>query len=149
MPALRIKDFRIPELHLPEMTRDDIAKALGDARKEIGEVRKDLGEMRRDIDLSKVELPSVQIPKIDLSRIDVPKAVTGAAQAAGIVKKPRSRMPVVIGALITLALVAWALLNSPGLKARAQSAAQKARERMDDMRATSDDLEPRAFDAAS
>ncbi len=39
MPELNLKelrkDLRIPELRLPEMSRDDIAKALGEARKEI------------------------------------------------------------------------------------------------------------------
>ena len=142
MPELHLKDLRFPELRMPEMTRDDIAKALGDARKELGDVRKELGEMRHDI---------------DLSRIDVPKAVSDAAtsvgQTVGLVKRPRSRLPFIAGALVTLGLVGWAVRSSPSLKSRIQGVVQSARERMDAMRASddgmsSDDMEPRAFDAA-
>ena len=142
MPELHLKDLRFPELRMPEMTRDDIAKALGDARKELGDVRKELGEMRHDI---------------DLSRIDVPKAVSDAAtsvgQTVGLVKRPRSRLPFIAGALVTIGLVGWAVRSSPSLKSRIQDVVQSARERMDAMRASddgmsSDDIEPRAFDAA-
>ena len=48
MPDLHLRE-RLPELKLPEMSRDDIAKALGEARKELGEVRKDLNEFRREL----------------------------------------------------------------------------------------------------
>ena len=142
MPELHLKDLRFPELRMPEMTRDDIAKALGDARKELGDVRKELGEMRHDI---------------DLSRIDVPKAVSDAAtsvgQTVGLVKRPRSRLPFIAGALVTIGLVGWAVRSSPSLKSRIQDVVQSARERIDAMRASddgmsSDDMEPRAFDAA-
>ena len=142
MPELHLKDLRFPELRMPEMTRDDIAKALGDARKELGDVRKELGEMRHDI---------------DLSRIDVPKAVSDAATSVGLtvglVKRPRSRLPFIAGALVTIGLVGWAVRSSPSLKSRIQGVVQSARERMDAMRASddgmsSDDMEPRAFDAA-
>ena len=142
MPELHLKDLRFPELRMPEMTRDDIAKALGEARKELGDVRKELGEMRHDI---------------DLSRIDVPKAVSDAAtsvgQTVGLVKRPRSRLPFIAGALVTIGLVGWAVRSSPSLKSRIQDVVRAARERMDAMRASddgmsSDDMEPRAFDAA-
>lgn len=137
MPELHLKDLRFPELRMPEMTRDDIAKTLGEARRELGDVRKDLGDMRRDF---------------DLSRVDVPKAVTDAAQAVGqsvgLVKRPRSRLPFIAGALVTLGLVGWAVRSSPSIKSRIQGVVQSARERMDARRASSDDMEPRAFDAA-
>ena len=142
MPELHLKDLRFPELRMPEMTRDDIAKALGEARKELGDVRKELGEMRHDI---------------DLSRIDVPKAVSDVAasvgQTVGLVKRPRSRLPFIAGALVTVGLVGWAVRSSPSLQSRIQGVVQSARERMDAMRGSdnglsSDDMEPRAFDAA-
>lgn len=142
MPELHLKDLRFPELRMPEMTRDDIAKALSEARKELGEVRKELGEMRHDI---------------DLSRIDVPKAMSDAAisvgQTVGLVKRPRSRLPFIAGALVTLGLVGWVVRSSPSIKSRIQGIVQSARERMDAMQASnddasSDDMEPRAFDAA-
>lgn len=141
MPELRLKDLHFPDFRLPEMSRDDIAKALGEARKELGDVRKELGEMRHDIDFSKVR-------EIELPRVAVPKAVTEAAQAVGLVKRPRSKVPFVAGALVTLGLVGWAVRSSPSLMARFRSVAQSARERIDAMRSNGDDMEPRAFDAA-
>lgn len=142
MPELHLKDLRFPELRMPEMTRDDIAKALGEARKELGDVRKELGEMRHDIDLSKIDVPKA-----------VSDAATSVGQTVGLVKRPRSRLPFIAGALVTIGLVGWAVRSSPPLKARIQGVMQSARERMDAMRASddgvsSDDMEPRAFDAA-
>ena len=142
MPELHLKDLRFPELRMPEMTRDDIAKALGDARKELGDVRKELGEMRHDIDLSKIDVPKA-----------VSDAATSVGQTVGLVKRPRSRLPFIAGALVTIGLVGWAVRSSPSLKSRIQDVVQSARERMDAMRASddgmsSDDMEPRAFDAA-
>lgn len=127
---------------MPEMTRDDIAKALGEARKELGDVRKELGDMRRDIDISKIDVPKA-----------VSDAATSVGQSVGLVKRPRSRLPFIAGALVTFGLVGWAVRSSPSLMARIQGVVQSARERMDAMRASddymsSDDMEPRAFDAA-
>ena len=142
MPELHLKDLRFPELRMPEMTRDDIAKALGEARKELGDVRKELGEMRHDIDLSKIDVPKA-----------VSDAATSVGQTVGLVKRPRSRLPFIAGALVTIGLVGWAVRSSPSLKSRIQDVVQFGRERMDAMRASddgmsSDGMEPRAFDAA-
>ena len=170
MPELNLrelrKDFRIPELRLPEMSRDDIAKALGEARKEIGEVRKDLNEFRRDfempkVDLSKVDLSKVDMPKVDLSAVDLSKvdvskmsdsarkSARQAAERAGIVAKRRSRLPFVILGIVTFGLVAWAM-SSPSLKTRMRDAAEKARQRMADRRNAWDlEDDTRAFDVGS
>ena len=176
MPELKLKDIRKdlrwPELRLPEMTRDDIAKAIGEARKEMAEVRRDLNEFRRELE-----------PKVDEARSDIESAANDiskearaaakdarkagkdmskalgknvekgrkeamkAAQDAGLIKKP-SRIPYVVGGLITLGLVGWAL-STPSVKDRLRSAARQARERIEAMRAErmeSDDTY--AFDAA-
>ena len=100
------KDFRLPELRLPEMSRDDIAKALGEARKELSEVRRDLNEFRREfemprVDLAAVEMPKVDMPKVDMAKVgkdarkigkDARKNAKQAAQKAGLVRWPsRSR----------------------------------------------------------
>lgn len=145
MPDLSLKGVRLPELHLPEMSRDDIGRAIGDAR--------------RDVDLSRldprrVDLSGVKLPDVDLSRVDLPRAVTSAAQSAGIIKRP-SRAPMVIGGLIIAALVAIAAAMSPVLRPkiddaarRLKTAVQARRDAMHDDDASTTD-EPHAFDAAS
>jgi hypothetical protein len=169
MPELNLKDLRsrFPELRLPEMSRDDIAKALGEARKEIRDVRKDLADFRQEFEMprvmSAVELPAVDVSKIANGAMDGAKQVADtardnakqvakdarkAAENAGLVERkgPR-RMPFILAGLVTLGLVTWAFANSPSVKMRLREGAQRARERMAERRSTWDD-ETRAFDAA-
>jgi len=155
MPELRIKDVRLPVLRLPEMSRDDIGKALGEVRRDIADASRDIADAGRDIDLSKVELPGfdisrVELPKVDVSRADISKAVDSAAQAVGI-RRSRSRVPFVIAGIVTIGLVAWAMLSSP-LTPRLRAAAARARERLDEARRGFDfddeADETKAFDAA-
>lgn len=139
MPDLRLNELRLPELHLPEMSRDDIVQAVNDKR--------------RDIDLSRFDPRRIELPEVDLSKIDVQKAVTEAAQSAGIVRRDRTRLPFVIGGLVTLALVAYAVVTNPRIKPRLDDLARKAKASFDERRARWDadrgsDVEPRAFDAA-
>ena len=148
MPELRIKDVRLPELRLPEMSRQDINKALGDVRRDIADTGRDIADASREIDLSKIDLSKVEFPKVDISRGDVSKAFENAAQAVGV-RKSRSPIPFVIAGLVTIGVVAWALLSSP-LAPRLRAAADRARERIDEFRLgyDSETDEPRAFDAA-
>jgi hypothetical protein len=166
MPELKLRE-RLPELKLPEMSRDDIAKALGEARKELGEVRKDLNDFRKEI-----EVPRVDVSKIDPSKFEMPNIDYGkefrdarndlrdagkqmsknarkAAQDAGLIKRP-SRLPFVIAGAVTLGLVGWALANSPGIRARLRLAVQQLQDKMAERRAAwdEDEAEPHAFDAA-
>src|SRR5688572_27668640 len=153
MPDLHLRE-RLPELRLPEMSRDDIAKALGETRKELGEVRKDLNEFRRDVEVPRMDLSNIDIGKeLRDARKDLKDAgkymaknAKSAAQDAGLVKRP-SRLPFVIAGAITIGLVGWALANSPSIKARLQSAAQQLQEKMAARRAEWEE-EPHAFDAA-
>jgi hypothetical protein len=158
MPDLHLRE-RLPELKLPEMSRDDIAKALGETRKELGEVRKDLSEYRREVEVPRMDLSKIEMPNIDIgkeirdARKDLKDAgkymaknARSAAQDAGLVKRP-SRLPFVIAGAITIGLVGWALANSPSIKARLQLAAKQMQEKMAARRAEWED-EPHAFDAA-
>jgi hypothetical protein len=167
MPELNLKelrkDLRFPELRLPEMSRDDIAKALGEARKEITEVRRELNDFRRDFEMPKVDVAAVEMPKVDLDKVskdarkmskdavklskDARKNARQAAEKAGLVRRP-SRIPFVLVGLATIGLVAWAFAT-PGVKARIREAARQARERMEEQRAAWQvEDETRAFDAA-
>lgn len=132
MPELRLKEVRMPELRLPEMSRDDITRAIGDARAEA-----DLGRF----DPRRLDLSEVEIPRVDLSRIDVPRAVASATQAASMVRARRPRLPFIIGGLITLGLVGFALLNSPAVRPRLAEAARRAKARIEEQRAERLELE--------
>jgi hypothetical protein len=164
MPELNLRnirrDIRLPELRLPEMSRDDIAKALGEARKELREVRKDLQDFRREFEMPRVEVTEVEVPKVDVAKVtdgakqmaeNARQSVMDAAEAAGLVKAPasRSRRPFVLAGIVTLGVVGFALLNSPAMKTRLRDSAQRARERMNARRTAWDvDDETHAFDAA-
>lgn len=164
MPALNLKDLKFPELKLPQMTRDDIGKGLGEARKELGEFRRDLDAFRREMEMPRVDLSKIEIPKVEVPREarkaakeahkaarNAGRGVTKAAQDAGLVKKPVSRLPIVVAAAVTLGLVGWALANSPSIRERLRAAAQKFQDRMaqrGDPWALDDEHEPRAFDSA-
>jgi hypothetical protein len=144
MPELRIKEVRLPELHLPEMSREDIGRV-------IGEKTRDIGEKTRDIDLSrfdprKADLSGLNEISREIQKVDVPKAIKEATTE----RDRRSRIPFVIGGLLTLGLLVFAVASSPKLRPRLEAAAQKARQRIDEMRAERgmQDEETHAFDAA-
>jgi hypothetical protein len=164
MPDLHLRE-RLPELRLPEMSRDDIAKALGEARKELVEVRKDLNDFRRELEVPRMDLAKVDPSKFEMPNVDVAKEIRdagkdlreagkhmaknarSAAQDAGLVQRP-SRLPFVIAGAITLGLVGWALANSPSIKARLRLAAQQVQDKMAERRSAWDEDESRAFDSA-
>ncbi len=155
MPTLRIREVRLPELHLPEMSREDISRAIGDATRDIDLSRLD----PRGKEMPDIDLPKVDLKKIDLSGIDLPKAVaaidlqkavaTASAMRGG---KRRSRVPFVVGGLITLGLVGYALMSSPAVRPRLTSLGQRLKERVDERRAAmaarGEADEAHAFDAA-
>jgi hypothetical protein len=170
MPELHLKDIHLPdfkmpdwpELKLPEMSRDDISKALGDARKELSEVRRDLNDFRKEMEMPRVDLSKVEMPTVEMPKLEIPKeareaaskagrSITKAAQDVGLVKKPASRAPMLIAGAVILGLVAWALANSPSIRARLRDAVQQIRDRMEsgpETWAADDEAEPHAFDGA-
>lgn len=144
MPALRLREVQLPELHLPEMSRDDIVRVIGDV---------DLRRLDpRQMDLPEIDLSRVDLPKVDLPDIDLPKAFANAVEAARIGRgSPRSRLPFVIGGLVTLGLVGFALLTSPMVRPRLTEVGQKVRQRIDARRAAGEATDPdapHAVDAA-
>ena len=94
-------------------------------------------------DLSKIERPNLEMPDIDLSKFDLPKvdvgkAVAGAATAVGLMNKPRSRWPFVIGAGIAVAVAGWAWMNADMLRRRFSEAATAVSDRVATMRSGTD-----------
>lgn len=136
MPELPVKDVRLSDLHMPELKREDIVRALSEIP-------------RPDVDLSKLERP-----KFDLSSIDVGKAMAGAAAAAGISRRNKpTRWPLAVGGLIVAGLAAWAILTNEMVRSRIAGVADAVKERIATMR-SDDDLqidpdEAIAFDAAA
>jgi len=135
MPQLPTKESRLPELHLPEISRDDIMRSLS--------------ERMPDVDLSKVERPKFEMPDIDLG-----KAMAGAAAAAHIGRRSRSRWPFAVGGLIIAGVATAAVLSNETVRAKIAGAFDALRERVAAMRSTGyEDLDidrddPIAFDAA-
>lgn len=142
MPEFTVKEVRLPELHLPEIKRDEIVRALS-------------GIHIPDVDLSRVERR-----KRGLSGIDIGKLIAAAVAASRFVRPvaPRSRWPLLrrsrrnlmaivrpaprrsrrrfaLVALVVAALAGWALLRNPGTRMRLNRAARRARQRIDEMRA--------------
>lgn len=131
------RESRLPELRLPEISREGIARGLSEIHAP---------------DLSKLERPNIEMPDIDLSMSDftrnVGKAVTGAAVAVGLVRPPRPRWPFLVAGAIIAGLTAWALMHSTAFRERLDRVAQNARLRMDEMRETHDAVDAVAFTAA-
>ena len=129
MPELPVKEGRMSELHLPEISRSDIMRSLSEIR-------------MPDVDLSKVDLP------------DIGKAVAGAAAAANIGRRSRSRWPFAVGGLILAGMATAAILSNETIRAKIAAGFDALRERVSTMRSTGDDRldfdrdEPVAFDAA-
>lgn len=151
MPQLPVKESRLPELHLPEINRDDIMRSLSEIR-------------MPEVDLSKVERPRFDLPdsvtkrdwpKFEMPSMDIGKAVAGAAAAVHIGRRSRrSRWPFAVGGLIIAGLATAAILSNETIRAKIAAGLEALRDRISSMRSTDyDELDidrddPIAFDAA-
>ena len=140
MAELPVKEGRLPELRLPEISRDEIIRTFSEIK-------------RPDLDLSTVEWPKVDLsnvewPKVDLSRIewtreDLDKAIVGITAATRLVRPAvRSRrLPIAIGFVALASLATFALLSRPSIRERLARAAGEARRRAEAARGGQDLLE--------
>ena len=136
MPELPVKESRLPELHLPEIDRDDIARSLSEIR-------------LPDVDLSKLERPKVVLPKavsnfewprFDISAADIRKALASVAVAAHLRPRPRqSRWPFAVGGLLVAGVATWAVLSNEAHRARLANGANAVRDRIASMRSNDRD----------
>lgn len=151
MPEFTVKEVRLPELHLPEIKRDDIVRALSGVR--LPEV--DLAKARR----STIKVPAVTITGADIDRlIAAGTALTRFAQPApgrlegpwrafgrrrsrspmALITRPQRRRwsrPILVGVLIVAALAVWSVLRRPAARQRLEAASRDARERFETWRA--------------
>lgn len=118
MPEIPVKEGRPSELHLPEIKREQIIRAL-----------------------SGIHLPAFDLPDgvskidwraIDPSSIDVGKAMAGVAAATrrGKPMIRRSRLTVAVGALVVIGVAAAALLSTPAVRDRAGRTIREVRSRV-------------------
>lgn len=123
MSGLPTMEGRLPELRLPEITRDDIVRSFSEIR-------------RPDIDLASIEWPKVDLSRIEVTRDDVDKAILGVATAARLVRPAvrSSRLPLALGFLAVAALATFAILSRPSVRDRLAVAARDAQRRIDDAR---------------
>ncbi|MEP6639792.1 MAG: hypothetical protein ABJC39_10625 [Chloroflexota bacterium] len=144
MPELPVKDARLPELHLPEINRDDIMRSLSEIK-------------MPDVDIRKLERPKFDLPdsvtKRDWPSIDIGKAMASAAAAAHIGRKRRSRWPFAVAGLILAGVATAAIVSNQTIRARISDAIHGLRERIAGMQSGYDALdvdrdETVAFDAA-
>lgn len=123
MPELPTMEGRLPELRLPEISRDEIVRSLSEIR-------------RPEIDLNAIEWPKVDLSRIEVTRDDVDKAILGVAAAARLVRPAvRSRrLPLLLGFLAVSALATFAILSRPVVRDRLAMAARDAQRRIDEAR---------------
>jgi hypothetical protein len=133
MPELLVKEGRLPELRLPEISRDEIMRTISEVR-------------RPDMDLSQIEWPKVDLsqiewPKVDFSHIewtreDLDRAILGLTAAARLVRPAvRSRrLPLSLGFLAVAGLATFAILSRPTVRERLARTAREARRRAQEAR---------------
>ena len=123
MPELPVKEGRLPELRLPEISRDEIMRTFSEIK-------------RPDLDLSSVEWPKVDLSRIEITREDLEKAILGVTAAARLVRPAaRSRrLPLALGFLAVAGLATFAVLSRPAVRDRLARTARDARRRAQEMR---------------
>jgi hypothetical protein len=158
MPEFTVKEVRLPELHLPEIKRDDIVRSLSGVR-------------LPDVDLAKARPVRVKMPPIAVSSSDLGRLVAAGIGIARLARptprrgrtprlpfargslnpvtrlvRPRtrrSRWPMVVVVVVVGAVIvaAWALLRQPSIRRRVDEMARDARERWATMRTLAEQLE--------
>ena len=163
MPEFTVREVRLPELHLPEVKRDDIVRSLSGVR-------------LPEVDLARARNARIKIPTVSLTASDVGKIVAAGTAVARFVqpkskrrrwlgaldrrsagpvarliqpRKRRSRGPIVVVALVAVVVAAWALLRRPAVRQRVDELTRDARERFETLRADEAGLDVEADEPAT
>ncbi len=131
MPELPVKEVRLPELHLPEIDRDQIISSLSGLRLPA-------------VDISAIERPRFGrqartrrfgLPAIDWRAIDLGPAVAGVAALGRLGSRARplvrTRWAVAAGVVIIAGVATAALIATPAVRERAGRTVRDVRARMD------------------
>lgn len=155
MPEFTFKEVRLPELHLPEIKRDEIVRALAGVR-------------LPDVDLAGASRTTLKVPTVALTGDDIRRLVAAGAAITRFVRpspsrvraprnpfarrsrspiamivRPRahrSRRPLVLGGIVVAVVAIWAIMRRPEVRHRLEVASREARERIATWRAQ--DLRP-------
>jgi len=155
MPEFTVKEVRMPELHLPEIKRDEIVRALSGIN-----IPDDVLTRVERRNLPNLNLPAFPRRKRGLAQIDLGELV-GAALAAVPLVRPaasrsrwspirrsagnmaamirpaprRSRRRFAVLAIVAALAGGWAVLRDPRARLQLNRAARTARLRIEEMRA--------------
>ena len=163
MPEFTVKEVRMPELHLPEVKRDEIVRALSGIH--LPEVERAMAEPRRR--MRNVDLRALPWRQGRMAGVDAGKLIA-AAIAAGRIARPapkrarwspfrksrwatvsrqreqivaavrpaprRSRRRLAAVVIALAAMASWMLFRNPGFRARLDRTATEARRRIGEMR---------------
>jgi hypothetical protein len=124
MPELPVKETRLSELHLPEISRKDIMRSLSEMR------------------MPDVDLPDAVTKRDWMPDVDLGKAVAGAAAAAHIGRRSPRRWPFAVAGLIVAGVATAAVLSNETIRTRISNGFDALRERFYAMRSSGyDELE--------
>ena len=158
MPEFTVKEVRLPELHLPEIKRDEIVRALSGIR--VPDV--DLAMVERRPRLPGFDMTAFPRRKRELPGVDAGKLAAAAITAARLIRPaaPRSRWsPIrrsrpnlvamirpaprrsrrrfaIVAVAVAVAVAAgWMMFRNPAIRSRLDRATHDLRRRLDAMRA--------------
>lgn len=108
----------LARVHLPEMGRDEVARALSEIQLPEFDIRGAFAKL----EMPKFEMPDLEMPKFEMPHTDVRKAMAKAGLSFPGVKfdaRPQWLVPAVgvgIAAAAGLVIAAWALLRDKALR---------------------------------
>jgi len=130
MPELPVKEVRLPELHLPEIDRDQIVSSLAGLRLPA----MDITTIERPRFGRQARIGRFGLPAIDWRSIDLGPAVVGIAALGRLGSRARplarTRWVVAAGVVVMAGVATAALIATPAVRERASRTVRDVRARM-------------------
>ena len=149
MPEFNVREVRLPELHLPEIKRDEIVRSLSGVHVPVAA----LGKARPSV----TRMPAVRVTPADLGRLLAAGMALARFARPAPAPRPwlrsfsgrrtrlpeirivrprarRSRRPLIVVALLVAAAAGLLILRRPAVRVRVDSAARGARQKVAELR---------------